>query len=256
MKFLSWWRCSCWSRCGRCTRTTACGSRSIATRVPGGPVRRGSSARRHRLGLAVVPAVAATFAVHRLLHGVNPFAGLVVELGGAVLHQGLPPVQHDYGEIQQSLKGGDLAAARERLGRWRGESATEFSAGEVARCHRAGRARIAPPRVRHHRWFLALGPAGAVLYRACAVLADKWRLPPRRVPASSAASPRAPSSGSIGCRSVERRHLRRRRRFRGCVYCWRTQANRLDRVRTASSLRPAAARWACASATRCTSTAA
>ena len=176
--------------------------------------------------LAVVPAVAATFAVHRLLNGVNPFAGLLWSMVVLYFTMGFRQFSHDYGEIQQALKAGDLAAARERLGKWRGESASEFGAGEVARVA------IEQGLLASHRhvfgtiaWFLALGPAGAVLYRACAVLADNWgaRAAPRSGEFDRFAArayfwldwaPVRLSAATFGVAGD----------FEDAVYCWRTQA--------------------------------
>jgi len=126
--------------------------------------------------LAVAPMVAVTVAVHRLLHDINPFAGLLWSIAVLYFTMGFRQFSHDYGEIQQALKADELAAARERLGNWRGESASELGSGEIARVA------IERGLLASHRhvfgviaWFLALGPAGAVLYRAAAMLADQWR---------------------------------------------------------------------------------
>src|SRR5689334_13849071 len=74
--------------------------------------------------LAVAPVVAVTALVYRLLQGLNPFAGLLWSVAVLYLTMGFRRFSHDYGEIQQALQAGELAAARERLGRWRGESAS------------------------------------------------------------------------------------------------------------------------------------
>jgi len=65
--------------------------------------------------------------------------------------------------------------ARRVLGEWRGESAAEFSPTEIARVA------IEEGLLASHRyvfgtiaWFVALGPAGAVLYRAAEMLAAQW----------------------------------------------------------------------------------
>jgi adenosylcobinamide-phosphate synthase len=91
------------------------------------------------------------------------------------LTMGFRQFGHHYTEIQLALRAGDLAAARDRLGKWRGEAAPEFDAGDLARVG------IELGIVASHRhvfgvivWFAALGPAGAVLYRAAAGLSDLW----------------------------------------------------------------------------------
>jgi adenosylcobinamide-phosphate synthase len=125
--------------------------------------------------LAVAPPVAVVVAVHQLLHDVNVFAGLAWSVAVLYFTMGFRQFSHAYSEIQQALKSDDLAGARERLGRWRGESAAELPAGEVARVA------IEQGLLASHRhvfgsiaWFLVLGPAGAVLYRAGAMLAAEW----------------------------------------------------------------------------------
>ena len=176
--------------------------------------------------LAVAPAVAATVAVHRLLHGVNPFAGLLWSIAVLYFTMGFRQFSHEYGEIQLALKAGDLAAARERLGRWRGESASELGAGEVARVA------IEQGLLASHRhvfgtiaWFLALGPAGAVLYRACTVLADQW---------GARAAPHSGEFGRFAARAffwldwvpvrLSAATFGVAGDFEDAVYCWRTQS--------------------------------
>jgi adenosylcobinamide-phosphate synthase len=176
--------------------------------------------------LAVAPAVAATVAVHRLLHGINPFAGLLWSAAVLYFTMGFRQFSHEYGAIQQALKADDLAAARERLGKWRGESASELGAGEVARVA------IEQGLLASHRHvfgtiacFLALGPAGAVLYRAASVLADKWGARAARHPGEFGRFagraffwldwvPVRLSAASFGVVGD----------FEDAVYCWRTQA--------------------------------
>ena len=176
--------------------------------------------------LAVAPVVAATVAVHRLLHGMNPFAGLLWSIAVLYFTMGFRQFSHDFGEIQQALRAGDLAAARERLGRWRGESTADFSAGEVARVA------IEQGLLASHRhvfgtlaWFLAFGPAGAVLYRAAAVLANQW---------SARAAQRSGEFGRFAGRALfwlDWVPVRLSAAgfgvvgdFEDAVYCWRTQA--------------------------------
>ena len=176
--------------------------------------------------LAVVPAVAAAFVAHRLLNGVNPFAGMLLSAAVLYFTMGFRQFSHDYGEIQKALKADDLAAARERLGKWRGESATELGAGEVARvaieqgllashCHVFGT--IA--------WFLVLGPAGAVLYRACDLLSGTW---------GARAAPRSGEFGRFAARAffwldwipvrLSAASFGVVGDFEDAVYCWRTQS--------------------------------
>ena len=180
--------------------------------------------------VAVVPAVAVTVVVHRLLAGVHPFAALLWSVAVLYLTMGFRRFSHDYSEIHQALRDGNLAAARERLAKWRGESATELSADEVARVA------IEQGLLASHRhvfgpiaWFLVLGPGGSVLYRSAAMLSDLWRS--RGGPAASdfgrfavqaffwidwvPVRVTAASFGIVGD-------------FEDAVYCWRTQAAAWD----------------------------
>jgi len=125
--------------------------------------------------LAVLPVVAVVVGVYFALHGVSPVAAWLWNIAVLYLTMGIRQFSHYFSEIQQALRTGNLAAAREWLGKWRGESASEFNAGEIARVA------IEQGLLASHRhvfgtlfWFLALGPAGAVLYHASAVLTVQW----------------------------------------------------------------------------------
>ncbi len=176
--------------------------------------------------LAVLPVVVAVVTVYHVLHGVSPFAAWLWNIAVLYLTMGFRQFSHYFTEIQQALRAGELAPAREWLGKWRGESASEFNAGEIARVT------IEQGLLASHRhvfgtlfWFVALGPAGAVLYHASAALADLWgaRTDPESaefgrfaarafywidwVPARATAA----SFAIVGD-------------FEDAVYCWRTQA--------------------------------
>jgi adenosylcobinamide-phosphate synthase len=97
--------------------------------------------------------------------------------GVAVLYvtMGFRKFSHTFTEIHEALKNDDLAAARDLLGRLRGQSTNELTRGEAARVA------IEEGLVLSHRyvfgvvaWFAVLGPAGATLYRAAASLAERW----------------------------------------------------------------------------------
>lgn len=189
------------------------------------------NAGQHRHGviawmLAVVPALVAAVAVYYALYALNPLLGWAWNVAVLYLTVGFRQFSHYYTETQQALREGNLAAARELLGRWRGESANEFGAGEIARVA------IEQGLLASHRhvfgtvaWFIALGPAGAVLYRAAAMLAMKW------------GGHAGPGYGEFG-RFAERAYfwldwLPARitaasfaivGNFEDAVYCWRTQA--------------------------------
>ncbi len=84
---------------------------------------------------------------------------------------------HAYTEIVAALKAGDVHAARRALAGWRGSGAAELSTSEVAKLAME-RGLLDSYRLVFGAlfWFTVLpGPAGAVLYRAAALLADEWR---------------------------------------------------------------------------------
>ena len=127
--------------------------------------------------LAVVPAVVAVAAVSQFLHGINPAAAWAWNVAILYFTMGFRRFSHSFTEIQQALRAGDLAAARQRLGAWRGEPASEFNAAEIARVTieqglRASHRHVFGPIF----WFVALGPAGAVLYYSATTLAEIWGL--------------------------------------------------------------------------------
>lgn len=124
---------------------------------------------------AIVPLMVVTAAVYHLLYELAPPAAWVWNVAVLYLTMGFRQFGHHFTEIQQALRAGDLPAARDKLGAWRGEAAPEFDAGDVARVG------IELGIVASHRhvfgviaWFVVLGPAAAVLYRAAAELAELW----------------------------------------------------------------------------------
>jgi adenosylcobinamide-phosphate synthase len=176
--------------------------------------------------LAVLPVVAAVVAVYYALHSLAPLAALAWSVAVLYLTMGFRQFSHYYTEIQQALSRGELGPARERLAKWRGESASELHAGEIARLA------IEQGLIASHRhvfgtlfWFVVLGPAGAVLYHCATALVEKWGW--RTVP----------ELAEFG-RFAERAHhwldwLPARLTaasfaivgdFEDAVYCWRTQA--------------------------------
>jgi cobalamin biosynthesis protein CobD/CbiB len=125
--------------------------------------------------VAVAPLLVVTAAVYDVLYEWTPLAGWLWNVAVLYLTMGFRQFGHYFTEVQLALRTGDLAAARDRLGKWRGEGAPEFDAGDVARVG------IELGIVASHRhvfgviaWFVALGPAGAMLYRAAAELSELW----------------------------------------------------------------------------------
>jgi adenosylcobinamide-phosphate synthase len=177
--------------------------------------------------LAVLPVVVAVAAVSWLLHGLNPAAALAWNVAVLYFTMGFRRFSHSFTEIQQALRAGDLAAARQYLSAWRGEPASEFNAAEIARVT------IEQGLLASHRhvfgpifWFIALGPAGAVFYYAATTLAEIWGM--RREPESvefgrfatraffwldwAPARLTAASFAVVGD-------------FEDAIYCWRNQAS-------------------------------
>ena len=176
--------------------------------------------------LAVLPIAIATALISYLLHAVSPLASWLWNIAVLYLTMGFRQFSHYFTEIMHALRDGNIATAREYVGRWRGNSAEEFTPSEIARVsielglagsHRHVFGPIA--------WFVVLGPAGAVLYRTSTILAEKWAA--RRdaevgafgefaqrffhgldwVPARLTAA----SFAIVG-------------NFEDAIYCWRTQA--------------------------------
>ncbi|MCC7484509.1 MAG: CobD/CbiB family protein [Burkholderiales bacterium] len=125
--------------------------------------------------LAAGPLVLVTLALSHALHGAASGLGWAWSLAVLYLTMGFRRFSHYFTEILRAAGRDDLGAARDALGEWRGESAAEFGATEVARVA------IEQALLASHRcvfgtvaWFIVLGPAGAVLYRASELLAAKW----------------------------------------------------------------------------------
>ena len=199
---------------------------SLESRFNGGQYQHGVIA----WTLAVAPVLAMTVAVYHALHGVTPIAGWLWNVAVLYLTMGFRQFSHYFNQIQLALRAGDLAAARNWLGKWRGEPVAELNAGEIARVA------IEHGLLASHRhvfgtiaWFVALGPAGAILYRAAAVLSDTWgaRTDPesgefgrfaRRVFAWLDWAPARLTAASFAFVGD----------FEDAVYCWRTQAAAWD----------------------------
>jgi adenosylcobinamide-phosphate synthase len=176
--------------------------------------------------LAVGPAVAVAVVVYQLLYALSPPLGWIWNVAVLYLTMGFRQFSHHYTDIQQALRENDLTLARDHLGKWRRESASEFNGNEIARVS------IEEGLLASHRhvfgtiaWFVVLGAAGAVLYRACAMLAEQWGA--RNDPESREFNRFAvrcfywldwvPARLTAGSFAVVGN-------FEDAVYCWRTQA--------------------------------
>ena len=138
--------------------------------------------------IAVTPLTVVVFVAEWLIARVS--GPLALLWGVAVLYVtvGFRQFSYFFNEINAALKAGDVTNARVQLGRWRAEDSSELTSGEVARVA------IELGLTASHRnvfgpvaWFVVLGPAGALLYRAASALEEHWARGPM-VPDVSMAS--------------------------------------------------------------------
>jgi adenosylcobinamide-phosphate synthase len=171
--------------------------------------------------------VAVTALIFHALYAMNALLGLLWGVAVLYLTMGFRQFSHHYTEIQQALRTADDTGAREWLGKWRGESAGEFNATDVARVA------IEQGLLASHRqvfgtmaWFVVLGPAGAVLYRLAAMLEEKWG---RRTDGDAGAFGRFATQAFYWIDWVPARltaaSLAVVGNFEDAAYCWRMQAH-------------------------------
>ena len=176
---------------------------------------------------ALAPALVVV-AVYLLLREVSLPAAWAWNVAVLYFTMGFRRFSHYFSEIQQSLREGNLAPAREQLGKWRGASASELNAGEIARVT------IEQGLIASHRhvfgtlfWFVALGAGGAALYHFATALAEKWgwRTEPELVEFGRFAArahqwidwlPARLTAASFAVVG----------NFEDAVYCWREQSER------------------------------
>lgn len=128
--------------------------------------------------LAVVPLLAAVGLVFAALAGIHPLLGWAWNVAVLYLTLGFKYFSDDAERIARLLRAGELDAAREQLGAWRGGDAAHFSADEIARVTleqvmEASNRQMFGVLL----WFVLLaplGPVGAVLYRAASILSRRW----------------------------------------------------------------------------------
>ncbi len=180
--------------------------------------------------LAVLPIVLLTVIVYHLLDAVSPILAWVWSMAVLYLTMGFRQFSHHFREIAHALRETDIAASREYLARWRGAPADELTSAEVARLS------IELALAGSHRYvfgpiaaFIVFGPAGAVLYRLSAMLADSW---------GARDDPEAGEFGVFARRffffydwvpsRVTAASFAVVGNFEDAVYCWRTQARAWD----------------------------
>ena len=170
---------------------------------------------------------AVTALIDHALSGISGLLGLIFGVGVLYVTMGFRRFSDHFTEIQQALRAGDSAAARESLGRWRGGNVDAIEADSIAR------AAITQGLLTSHRhvfgviaWFIALGPAGAVIYRLAAALDEMWG---RRTDADAGAFGRFASEAFYWVDWIPARltaaGLAVVGNFEDAVYCWRMQAN-------------------------------
>lgn len=176
--------------------------------------------------LAAGPVIAAAAVINLALYNLSPALAWLWNILVLYLAMGFRQFGEYFTGIRQALNEGNVALARDLLGEWRGQTASEFSEAETARVT------IEQGLLASHRylfgtiaWFVALGPAGAALYRASDLLAENWG-------GRSATGSR--ESGRIAERLFSWLDWVPARitaatfaivgNFEDAVYCWRTQA--------------------------------
>lgn len=191
---------------------------------------------------AGAPALAA-WLIHLALYAVTPllaFAWMVLVLYATLeLRRATDP----YNAIGEALRAGRLDDARARLAGWTGEDTSALSADEVARIA------IEHALVRANRrlfgvvfWTLLLGPAGALLYRAAARVAETWT--------ADQGAPRSAAFGWCARRAFELLDWLPARAcaasfavvgdFTGALECWQKQAYAWPRASDGALLAAAA----------------
>lgn len=124
-------------------------------------------------GVGIALPVLVLLGLHAWLAASTPLFGFLVALLALYLTMGFRQFSHFFTGIQVALHEGDVGLGRRMLADWRGVPATDhLASADVARLA------IEEALIASHRhvfaplfWFVALGPAGALLYR----LADRFR---------------------------------------------------------------------------------
>src|SRR6266850_6666755 len=126
--------------------------------------------------LGVLPWAIVCIAVYDFLCEIHIVFGWAWNVAVLYLTMGFRQFSHAFTEMVEALRGGDLDKARQLLGEWRGESATEYNGTEIAKVA------IEEGLIAAHRhvfgaifWFLVLpGRSGVVASRAPGLLRRKW----------------------------------------------------------------------------------
>jgi adenosylcobinamide-phosphate synthase len=181
--------------------------------------------------LALLPPVAIAAAVYWALETVHPSLALIWDIFLLYVLVGFRHFSHAFSAIAETLKTGDAIGARRRLAAWRGVESSAATAEEIPKL---AIERGLMDSYRHVFgtlfWFLVLpGPAGAVLYRLCVLLAERWH--------GDAATPMGHELSEFGSPVHRLLYLLDWAPvrvtaitfaivgdFEDAIYCWRTQA--------------------------------
>jgi len=228
---LEQWRSFGWR--GALQRAFVRYGRALERRFNAGAAQQGAIA----ASLALLPPVAIAAAGYWILDQLHPLLALLWNVTILYLLVGFRHFSHAFSAIAEALRAGDAIAARKRLAAWRGIDAGSASAEELPKL--AIEQGIGDS-YRHVFgtlfWFLVLpGPAGAVLYRLTALLAEHWR--------GEATTPMGHELDTFG------KPVRRLLYwldwvpvrltavtfaivgdFEDAIYCWRTQAGQWPRL--------------------------
>ena len=147
-------------------------ARWIERRWNGGTAQHGWFA----LAVAIAPPVLVVEGMFLAVWLMHPLVGLVLNVVVLYFMMGFRRFSHAVSAINHAFKSNDLGEARRALAMWRGGSVSELTSDDVARLA------IERGLIDAYRqvfavifWFVILpGPAGAVFYRAVALLAEEW----------------------------------------------------------------------------------
>ncbi|MBV8679323.1 MAG: CobD/CbiB family protein [Aquitalea sp.] len=126
--------------------------------------------------LAILPPVLISLLVYYALYAANPLLAILWNVLVLYLTMGFRHFSSAFSEISLALAEGRDLDARIALSRWTGQSAAELSVSDISRLA------IEQGVLDSYRhvfgtmfWFVLLpGPSGALLYRLCSMLGQKW----------------------------------------------------------------------------------
>ena len=183
--------------------------------------------------IAWIAGVAAPAVLVLILHFVLDYIHPVLAFGFDVLVLyfllGFRQFSHYFTDIQLALRMGELERARHLLAEWRGRGAERLGSADIARLA------IEQGILSSHRhvfaplfWFLALGPAGAVLYRLGLTVTENWQ----RIGGPLEEHPQFNEFARKAFQLLDWLPARMTAAtfaivgdFEDAVYCWRTQAS-------------------------------